>query len=203
MKQEILKIATDMFLDFGFKSITMDDIANRMGISKKTIYTHYKNKNKLVEEATFGLFECISSGIDLICQEQCNPIEELYKIKSFVIENLKDEKSSPIYQLQKYYPRIHATLVKKQFEVMKDCVANNIRRGIEADCFRKDIDVEFITRLYFKGMTGIKDRETFSEEDYEMSYLLENYLDYHVRGIATDKGLKILIQTKTNNSNEK
>lgn len=196
MKDKILETATEMFLDYGFKSVTMDDIAEKMCISKKTIYTHFSNKTKLIEETTFGIFECISSGIDLICENKHNPIEELFQIKKFILEHLKDEKSSPQYQLQKYYPQIHANLTRKQFEVMKDCVADNLQRGIEAGVFRKEIDIQFITGIYFKGMVGIKDIETFPIETFSMNYLLESYLEYHVRGIATETGLQTLEKVK-------
>lgn len=192
MKEEILKSATEMFLSYGFKSVTMDDIAEKMSISKKTIYTHFSNKTKLIEATTLGMFQCISTGIDVICELNYNPIEELFQIKKFILVNLKNEKSSPSFQLQKYYPKIHAQLTKKQFDVMQGCVSENLKRGVNDGYFRKGIDVQFITRVYFKGMVGIKDQETFPKEMFSISYLLENYLEYHVRGIATEKGIQTL-----------
>ncbi|MCB0433144.1 MAG: TetR/AcrR family transcriptional regulator, partial [Mangrovimonas sp.] len=78
MEQKILQNAAEMFLNYGFKSVTMDDIANTMGISKKTIYQYYENKNKLVEATTMYVFENISHGIDCICEIEKNPIEEVY-----------------------------------------------------------------------------------------------------------------------------
>jgi len=192
MKEEILKSATEMFLSYGFKSVTMDDIAEKMSISKKTIYTHFSNKTKLIEATTLGMFQCISWGIDVICELNYNPIEELFQIKKFILVNLKNEKSSPSFQLQKYYPKIHAQLTKKQFDVMQGCVSENLKRGVNDGYFRKGIDVQFITRVYFKGMVGIKDQETFPKEMFSISYLLENYLEYHVRGIATEKGIQTL-----------
>jgi AcrR family transcriptional regulator len=192
MKEKILESATEMFLTYGFKSVTMDDIAEKMSISKKTIYTHFNNKTKLVEETTFGMFECISTGIDKICELNNNPIEELFQIKKFILEHLKDEKSSPIHQLQKFYPKIHSNLTRKQFDIMQGCVVANLERGVLNGIFRKEINIQFITRVYFKGMVGIKDAETFPTEMFSMNYLLENYLEYHVRGIATEKGIQTL-----------
>ena len=90
MNEKILKKATDMFLNLGFKSVTMDDLANEMGISKKTIYSHFENKTHLVEESTSNLFCNISEGIDYICSMNKNPIEELYEIKKFVMLHLKN-----------------------------------------------------------------------------------------------------------------
>lgn len=201
MKDKILEKATELFLNLGFKSVTMDDIANAMGISKKTIYAHYKNKTELVKAATFHLFDVICEGIDIICSEEKNPIAELYEIKSFAMRHLKDEKSSPQYQLQKYYPKIYETLKFKQFEIMKDCIAKNLERGIEIGLYRKDLNVEFITRIYFNGMIGIKNQQLFPQEKFTMKALMEDYLEYHLRGITTTKGLQFLTSFLNKNEN--
>lgn len=181
-----------MFLNYGFKSVTMDDISEQLAISKKTIYAHYQNKTKLVEATTMAVFETISTGIDAICELNRNPIEELFVIKSFVMKHLKDEKSSPEYQLQKYYPKMFQTLKMKQFEVMQECVVENLRKGVEQGLYRKEIDKSFISRIYFVGVTEIKDEETFPHSEFTPNSLFESFLDYHIRAIATEKGLKIL-----------
>ena len=158
MKEKILKTATEMFLTYGFKSVTMDDIAEKISISKKTIYTHFNNKTKLVEETVSGMFTCIVNGIDSICACNNNPIEELFQIKKFMLENLKDEKSSPQYQLQKYYPKIHDSLIKEQFQVMQGCVAENLQKGIDDGYFRKEIDIDYHVRA-ISTKKGIKTLE--------------------------------------------
>ncbi|MHA7055858.1 TetR/AcrR family transcriptional regulator [Aquimarina sp. M1] len=192
MKEKIIEKANDMFLNFGFKSVTMDDLASEMGISKKTIYAHFQNKTKLVEATTEHLFCTISDGIDAILEEKKEPIEELYAIKAFVMYRLKDEKTSPQYQLQKYYPKIHNSLKVRQYETMQECVIENLERGIKKGVFRKNIDVKIISRLYFMGMSGIKDQEIFPRQLFPVSKLMTDYLEYHIRGIATEKGLEIL-----------
>ena len=158
----------------------MDDLASEMGISKKTIYTHFQNKTKLVEATTNHLFCEISEGIDTILEEKREPIEELFAIKAFVMQHLKNEKTSPQYQLQKYYPKIHSNLKNKQFDVMQECVIENLVRGIEKKVFRKNINVEIISRLYFMGMIGIKDQDMFPNHIFSVSMLMEDYLEYHL-----------------------
>ncbi|MEQ8421840.1 MAG: TetR/AcrR family transcriptional regulator [Arenibacter algicola] len=192
MKEKILEKATDMFLNLGFKSVTMDDLANEMGISKKTIYTHFENKTKLVQECTFGLLNRINLGIDLICSSGKNPIEELYDIKKFVISQLKDEKSSPQYQLQKYYPKIFDNLSKKQYELMQECTVNNIKRGLEMGIYRENLNVEFVSRIYISGAASIKDDRFFPQGNFSAKELQDYFLEYHLRGIVTPKGRKIL-----------
>ena len=195
MKENILHKATDLFLNLGFKSVTMDDLAHEMGISKKTIYSHFDNKTHLVEECTMNLFWYISKGIDHICSLGKNPIEELYEIKRFAMLHLKDERSSPQYQLQKYYPEIHQTLKNKQFEVMRDCTITNLRKGIELGIYRENLNIEFVSRIYFAGVTSIKDHTLFPNDKFPIVDLMDDYLEYHLRGIVTPKGRKILNET--------
>ncbi|QHI37275.1 hypothetical protein IMCC3317_26540 [Kordia antarctica] len=199
MKEKIKITATELFLNLGFKSVTMDDIANEMGISKKTIYTHFSNKTDLVNEVTSSLFCIISEGIDLISAAQKNSIEELYEIKRFVMEHLKDEKSSPQYQLQKYYPKIYSTLKKKQYDVMQDCVKDNLLRGVNSGVYRDSINIDFISRIYFNGVIGIKDNELFPLKEFSMNTIMEYFLEYHIRGICTAKGLETLQKFITTN----
>lgn len=204
MEEKILETSADLFLNYGFKSITMDDIANRIGISKKTIYQHYKNKSELIEASTLHLFEQISSGINLICDLHNNPVEEIYQIKNFVMTHLKGEKSSPQYQLQKYYPKIYKNLKNKQFDLMQGCVIENLNHGIQQGYYRSDIDVQFISRLYFSNMVALKDHDLYPVELFSMQNIMNQYLEYHLRGICTPKGLLVLnkVLSKESLSNE-
>ncbi|RAJ25930.1 TetR family transcriptional regulator [Gelidibacter algens] len=192
MREKIINIATELFLTLGFKSVTMDDIANEMGISKKTIYVHFENKTKLIEATTFSVFENICNGIDCICEASINPIEELYDIKMYAMTFLKNEKTSPQFQLKKYYPQIYQRLQLKQFQKMQVSVKESIKKGVETGLFRRNIDIDFISRMYFNGMSGIKDEHIFPHDLFSMEYLMESYLEYHLRAIVTDTGLTVL-----------
>ena len=192
MKENILHKATDLFLTLGFKSVTMDDLAHELGISKKTIYSHFENKTQLVKECTMNLFWYISKGIDRICGLGLNPIEELYEIKKFVMLHLKDERSSPQYQLQKYYPTIHHTLRSKQFDVMRECIIMNLRKGIDMGIYRENLNIEFVSRIYYAGVTSVKDQMLFPTDIFPITELMDDYLEYHLRGIVTPKGRQIL-----------
>jgi AcrR family transcriptional regulator len=191
-KELIISKATELFLTLGFKSVTMDDIAQQIGISKKTLYIHFQNKTTLIEEATFELFAKISSGIDQICDHSANPIEELYDVKRFVMSHMKNERMSPQFQLKKYYPEIHDLLWKNQFDKMYLCIQNSIRKGIDTGLFRQEIDPDFTARLYFNGMMGIRDERIFPPASFTLPYLENSFLEYHLRALVTEKGMSIL-----------
>lgn len=192
MKNKILNTAIEEFLVYGFKSVTMDDIAEKMAISKKTIYTYFKTKTELVEATVMAVFDKINIGINQICSIKKNVIEELFDVKEFLVEHLKGEKSSPQHQLKKYYPRLFNKLKKMQYEVMHDCVEENLSRGIKSGYYRKNININFISRIYFIGIISIKDIELFPKGKHDMKGLMTDYLDYHISGIATEKGIKKL-----------
>ncbi len=192
MKEEILHKATDLFLTYGVKSVTMDDIAKEMAISKKTIYNFFSTKTKLVEATTNQLFDKINFKISTICSFKHNPIKELFLVKTLLLEQLKNEETSPQYQLQKYYPKIFESIKHKQFNSVNECISTNLKRGIEEGLYREELDIDLITRLYFIGMMGIKNVELFPKEKFDMPYLMYGYLEYHMRAITTEKGLEFL-----------
>jgi AcrR family transcriptional regulator len=192
MTETILQKATEMFLTLGFKSVTMDDIAAELGISKKTIYQHYANKTDLIEASTMHLFDTISDGIDSIREQEKNSIEEIFTIRSFMMQHLNNESASPFYQLQKFFPKIFSCLRAKQFDKMHNCMKENLQRGMECGVYRPDINVEFISRIYFTGLTGVKDTDIFPGNLFEINDVTRQYLEYHMRAIVTEKGLKIL-----------
>lgn len=192
MKNEILSVATDLFLNLGFKSVTMDEIAQKMGISKKTIYAHFKTKFILVEACALELYDGITEGIDEIIAEDYNPIEELLRIHNYILKRLREEKSSPQFQLKKYYPKIEDCIREKKKERMKECVIENLNRGVAQGLYRQEIPVVVIYRFYFMMLEGIKDSEFFPAEDYPTRILVQHFLEYHLRGIVSPKGLTLL-----------
>jgi AcrR family transcriptional regulator len=189
MKEKILNTATDLFLNLGFKSVTMDDIAEKLGMSKKTIYSHYPNKAKLIEACAIELFNSITTGIDEIIAENNNPIDELLLIHGFILKRLKEEKASPQFQLAKYYPKVEQTLREKKIERMQECVVANLNRGVALGFYRKDIEVEVVYKFYFMTLEGIKDSDFFPMERYSIPFLVHHFLEYHFRAIASEKGL--------------
>lgn len=192
MKEEILNTATNLFLSIGFKSVTMDDIAQEMAISKKTIYSHYANKTELVEESSMQLLEKILAHVNDLIDQGHNPIEEIYEIKKYVLQHLKGDHSSPVQQLQKYYAKIYSKIKQRQFDHMQGFVKSNLGRGIDQGLYRKDLTVAFVSRIYFIGITGIKNNEIFDPANFPPRELHEVYLEYHLRAIVTSKGRSIL-----------
>jgi len=192
LKDQIIITAAELFISLGFKSVTMDDIANELGISKKTIYSHFSTKSKLVEASTFHFLSQMSCGVENIVSQEKNAIVELFDIKNFAMKNLKDNKSSPQFQLKKYYPKVYNIVQKNHLQIMEGFVLTNLEKGIKNGLYRENISLDFISKIYFVGMLGLKDEYHFPVEKYSQHELLEHFLEYHLRAIVTQKGLKTL-----------
>ena len=192
MKKEIIKITTELFLSLGFKSITMDDISKKMGISKKTLYEYFENKEMLVRASTSMKYNEVMNSIIEIKKSAKDPIMEVYLIKKELLQHLSNETTSPQYQLQKYYPEIYHELKEKEFKIFNKMFKESLKKGIKMSLFRKEIRIKFITRIYFNGLRGIRDINLFPLDKYKIDELITDFFEYHLRAISTKKGLSLL-----------
>jgi len=192
MKETILKKTGDRFLKFGFKSVTMDDLANDLAISKKTIYKFFKNKHDLVEQTVTHVHETCMFAIDGVCNLGFNAIHENFEVKKVFKDLLKSNDDSPMYQLKKYYPKIHEKVMSKEFLMFQDCISRNIKKGVEEGLYRNNIDINVISRLYFALVIAVHDEKLFTYNKNTINKLEIDILEYHTRAIATEKGIKEL-----------
>lgn len=197
MKEKIIEKSSKLFLNLGFKSVTMDDIANEMGISKKTIYQYFATKTKLVEATAIFKFNCINNEINSCFSLGVNPIDEILKMKEFIISQINNEKPSAEFQFKKYYPKIFSTLKQKQFELTHDYITSNIERGIKEGYYRTDLNIDFTARAFFSLMIALKDEEIFPIGKFSRIELLTNALDYHLRAICAPSKIEYLNQRNT------
>jgi len=189
MEIKILNTASNLFLSLGFKSVTMDDLANEMGISKKTIYKYFSNKEDLVDATTNYVHTQISETICEITTRGLNAISENFAIKIAFKDIFKKSKTSPMFQLKKYYPKTYEKLIDNEFGIFKECIGNNIENGIEEGLYKKDLKKDVVLKFYFMLVFGLHDNNIFNLEDYDLNELDINALEYHTRAIATHKGI--------------
>ena len=192
MKEIILNKAADLFLHYGFKSITMDDIANELAISKKTIYIFFTHKSDLVVVSTVLVHEKVNLMISVIIMKNFNAIEENFVIKSVFKDMFKNVKTSPMFQLKKYYPSTYAKLMEQQLCTFSECVRENMEKGIREKLYRSEIDIEMVMKFYFRLIYGAYEGDLFGEDMQDIIKTEIKILEYHTRSIATTKGVKIL-----------
>ncbi|MGO4904823.1 TetR/AcrR family transcriptional regulator [Flavobacterium sp. W20_MBD1_R3] len=186
MKEKIISKAKEMFLKLGFKSITMDDIAAEMCISKKTIYKYFANKELLIQESTEVLHTEVHEIITEIISKKYNAIEENFQIRKMFADIFKSGETSPIYQLKKHYPEVYETALENQIEICDSCFKQNIEKGIVQGLYRKDINIDVYIKLYYTLIFSINEN---TRSEREASALEMEALEYHTRAMATAEGI--------------
>lgn len=186
MKEKIISKASDMFLKLGFKSITMDDIAGEMCISKKTIYKYFCNKEILIEESTATIHKEIREIIESIVSKNYNAIEENFQIRKMFKEMFKSSDTSPIYQLKKHYPEIHQKVMSREIEECNSLFRRNIEKGIKEGLYRTNINIENYVRFYYILVFSINENTKSEKEALKIELEI---LEYHTRALATPNGI--------------
>lgn len=192
MKNKIILRATELFLSLGFKSVTMDDLAQSMGISKKTIYQFFKNKDQLIRSCTRSVQIKLVEEFNEIRKNAGNPIIELFQVKKEVMKILGNTETAPQFQLQKFYPEIYKELKDREFDLVGKNLQESLERGINSGYFREEINIDFIIRIYLNGLAGVRDINLFPIKEFKVEQVLEEFIEYHLRAISTKKGLTLL-----------
>ena len=189
MKDKIIKKANDMFLKLGFKSVTMDDIAGEMCISKKTIYKYFSNKEKLIEESAEVVHQKIHRLMDDVVSQNHNAIAENFQMREMFKEMFKSFDQSPAYQLKKHYPEIYQKMMANEIEDCGQMFRHNIEKGVAEGLYRKETDIESAVQFYYTLLFSINENTMLEKDAYDLE---KKALDYHTRAIATAKGIEEL-----------
>ena len=184
--------AAKAFWTYGIKSMTMDDLSTRLGISKKTLYQHVKDKNDLVEKVLLHIAGELKCEVDETIGQGVNAIDELFGITTRVAGQLKDIHPAIHFDLEKYYPEAFRNMVVTKRQEILGITTNNMERGIREGLYREDLNIPMIATIYVARFDMVFDGELFPPGRFNMDDLHWEILRYHVRGIASAKGLKYL-----------
>jgi AcrR family transcriptional regulator len=190
--KKILSKVRELYMKYGIKSITMDDVANELGISKKTLYQYVTDKDDLVGkimdyEIAIRLEEicnCFKTGF--------NAIEELFEISLFMNKMIRTQNPATEHDLRKYYPHHYEKIIKIRREKIYEYTLFNLRKGKQEGLYRNDMNEEVIAKLYLSRSENISYSGIFTVEEFTSVNLFVEMLTYHVRGIATQKGIDVL-----------
>ena len=199
-KLNFLMQASEVFMKYGIKSVTMDELARQLGISKKTIYTFVKDKNELVESCLLLSHQKENEEINNACDESRNAIDELLTIGMIISERLKSIHPSIFFDLQRYHADVFRRFNEQSQEFIKECVVNNLNKGMSEGYYRENLNVEIMARMYLLFIDTLFKGEVFPITEFGYNTVHSEYFRYHVRGISSRKGLDYLDQIiKTNN----
>lgn len=191
---QILEGALGLYFKFGIKSVTMDDVASNLGISKKTIYRFFTNKAELVHKSSAHVISRIQEGMMQVSHHSQNAIDELFEMDNVVSNALKVHHPAINYQLKKYYSKTFEMVNKARREMVMTFTHRNLEKGIAEGFYREDLQIEIIKQLYYSRVLLMADDDSFPLEGCPIEIFSHENLIYHIRGIASPQGITYLEQ---------
>jgi AcrR family transcriptional regulator len=186
----IIEKVGELFKKYGIKSVSMDDIAQQLSISKKTLYQYFKDKADLVTKVV-NSHNCDKDQKFLdIENSNMNAIDALIEVSKHVIEMLKSINPPILYDLRKYYPELTKELIVNRKEHVHNNIKNNLLKGISEGLYREEINPDVISTIYIKRMDDIMFEDEMQQLNIPQHELFTQLFIYHLRGIVSNKGLK-------------
>ncbi len=191
---ELLTGCERAFDKFGVRAVSMDDLATQLGVSKKTLYRYFKDKADLVLQVFDQACSRQTKRTEELSEGGFNAIDAVISVMEYFQTELRHMHPSMLFDLQKYYPEAMARLHIHKMDAMQGYLIRNIERGQSEGLFRADCDAKLISRLHMSMVHTMTDPATIEEFGRPLSELQIELHTYHLRGIATDKGIAYLRQ---------
>jgi len=190
--KDILSKTFELYERYAIKSVSMDDVARELGISKKTLYQIVANKNELVEKVIQSEMELAGKRHESIKKMKLNSIEELFEVSKLMNDRLKNHNPALYFDLKKYYPALFKKITEIKREKAFESVLNNLKKGIKEELYRKEINPDIIAKIYISRIEQSYDNSIFSIAEVTSIEVFNEVMIYHLHGICNEKGLKIL-----------
>lgn len=192
LRDRIIEVSSDLFMSNGCKSVTMDEVAAANGISKRTLYEHFKDKTNLLEECLLMMeekmkmlgekaFSGSKSIIELVCLEHESQSDMMINMRIRFFEELK-----------KYYPALYEKMHKRFTDFHKVTTRKFLERGQKEGLFLINIDMKVVGRMVFEIATIIQNSEIFSLANHSRKQLFRETMVMYFRGISTEEGIKMI-----------
>ena len=192
----ILQKATDLFISYGIRSVTMDEIALQLGISKKTIYQYYADKNELVTAVLEQYLQHNRNCCNRDRMEARNAIHEIFLAMEMVQDMFENMNTSMLYDLEKYHPKAYQLFEKYKNEFLYKVVRENLEKGIREELYRDDIDKNIITSIRLETMMLPFNQHLFPKSKYNLSDVHRQLMEHYLFGVASVKGHKLIQKYK-------
>lgn len=202
MRDRIQKKAEELFRKYGIRSITMDEIARQLGISKKTIYQFYDDKDALVAATISGMLDyhkncCIAHSCE--CK---NPIHEIYSAIDMLWEINGSLNPAVIYDLHKYHPKVYKKILQFKNQFLLTAIKSNLEKGKEMGLYRSDIDVDVLSTFRVETLMMAFNTEVFPENSNQFFHIAQCLSEHYLHGIVSPAGQKLLNKYKSERQNK-
>jgi TetR/AcrR family transcriptional regulator, cholesterol catabolism regulator len=196
-KERILEKAHELFNRYGIRSVSMDDIATQVGMSKKTLYQYYTDKEELVSAVFTGVMEQNKTQCCNGRDTADNAIHEVLAAFEMVRDMFANMNPSVLIDMEKYHPDTFRKFKEYKNGFMYQMIRKNFERGITEGVYREDIDVDVLTRYRIHNIMLSFNPEVFPNNRTHMVHIEEQLLEHFLYGVATLKGQRLIQKYKS------
>ena len=193
-KQRIQKGAHDLVMQYGIRSVSMDDIAAKLGMSKKTIYQYFKDKDELVEAVVDEVIDTNQCACNADISRSENAVHEIFLVMEMMAEMLKTMNPSILHDMQKYHPSAFSKFKKHKNEFLYNVCTQNLLRGVQEELYRPEIAVDILCRYRVETMFIPFNPEFQQSLKHSLAKIEEEILMHFLFGLVSQKGYKLIIK---------
>ena len=186
--------AHELFMQYGLRSVSMDDIAGSMGISKKTIYHFYADKDELVDAVVENEFQKNEKICDIDRSKSKNAVHEIFLAMDMLVEMFSSMNPALIFDMQKYHPKAFIKFHTYKNDFLYNVVVDNINRGIEEELYRKEINVDIMARFRVETMMMSFNIDFNAKLKNKMAEIEEELILHFLFGLVSLKGYKMVLK---------
>lgn len=193
-KQRIQKAAHDLVMVYGIRSISMDDIAASLGMSKKTIYLYFKDKDELIEAVVDEVIATNQCACIADIKRSENAVHEIFLVMEMMAEMFKTMNPSILHDMQKYHPAAFEKFKKHKNEFLYNVCAQNLNRGVKEELYRPEITVDILCRYRVETMFIPFSPEFQQYLKHSLGKIEEEILEHFLFGLVSLKGYKLIMK---------
>ena len=191
-KERILIKAEELFMQYGIRSVSMDDIANQLGMSKKTLYQYYADKDELVEAVVEGHINEVQTECLGCRQNATNAVHEIFLTMKHIMEELSNMNPMMLYDLEKFHYRSYQHFKNYKDKFLAEMIRKNIEWGIKDELYRPDLDIEVMCKFRLESLMIPFNVSVFPPGKYNLAAVSRKLIEHFIYGLATIKGHKLI-----------
>lgn len=192
IKERIRVKAEELFLQYGIRSVSMDDIANSLGMSKKTLYQYYADKDELVD----AVVDNHITGMEHDClrckKEAKDAVHEIFITMERIMDEFSNINPMVLYDMEKFHFRAYNRFREYKNKFLAKVIQDNIEWGIREDLYRADINIDVMTRYRIESMMIPFNVSVFPPGKYNLATVSEQIIVHFAYGLATTRGHKLI-----------
>ena len=194
MKERIKLKADELFRSYGIKSITMDEIATRLGVSKKTIYHSFADKDELVDEVVGDLLIYNQTCCNKDRAKATDAVHEVFLAMEMIQQMFENMNPVILYDIERNHPATFQKFLQHKNKFLLQVIKENIERGKKEELYRPDINTEVVARIRLETMMLPFNQEVFPKNKFNLVELERQLIEHFLFGVATMKGHKLILK---------